>query len=136
MSVGRCTMSHMNALAALGMLLALAAGTALGWLLHAARSGDRAARAEAQLVALRENEALLQQSLGAVSEDSARRHLGAIGEQISRLVAPLHEAVGALAEQALNNDEVVMTSLCTRQYGQRSARRRATAAVTAAADRP
>ncbi len=105
MSVGRCTMSHMNALAALGMLLALAAGTALGWLLHAARSGDRAARAEAQLVALRENEALLQQSLGAVSEDSARRHSGAIGEQISRLVGPLHEAVGALAEQALNNVE-------------------------------
>ena len=92
-------MSHMNALAALGMLLALAAGTALGWLLHAARSGDRAARAEAQLAALRENEALLQQSLGAVSEDSARRHSGAIGEQISRLVGPLHEAVGALAEQ-------------------------------------
>ncbi|MEV0945604.1 DNA recombination protein RmuC [Rhodococcus sp. NPDC049939] len=89
----------MNALAALGMLLALAAGTALGWLLHAARSGERAARAEAQLAALRENEALLRQSLTAVNEDSARRHSGAIGDQISRLVGPLQEAVGALAQQ-------------------------------------
>ncbi|AOW94303.1 DNA recombinase [Rhodococcus sp. WMMA185] len=89
----------MNALAALGMLLALAAGTALGWLLHAARSGDRAARAEAQLAALRENETLLRQSLTAASEDSARRHSGAIGDQVSRLVGPLQEAVGALARQ-------------------------------------
>lgn len=81
------------------MLLALAAGTALGWLLHAARSGDRAARAEAQLAALRENETLLRQSLTAASEDSARRHSGAIGDQVSRLVGPLQEAVGALARQ-------------------------------------
>ncbi|OLL18484.1 MULTISPECIES: DNA recombination protein RmuC [unclassified Rhodococcus (in: high G+C Gram-positive bacteria)] len=89
----------MTALTALALLAALALGAVLGWLLHAARSGDRAARAEAQLAALRENEAQLRQALGAVSEDSARRHSGAIGEQVSRLVGPLQEAVGALARQ-------------------------------------
>ncbi|WP_161996197.1 DNA recombination protein RmuC [Rhodococcus sp. YH1] len=89
----------MTALTALALLAALALGAVLGWLLHAARSGDRAARAEAQLAALRENEAQLRQALGAVSEDSAHRHSGAIGEQVSRLVGPLQEAVGALARQ-------------------------------------
>ncbi|NGP04743.1 DNA recombination protein RmuC [Rhodococcus sp. 14C212] len=89
----------MTALTALALLAALALGAVVGWLLHAARSGDRAARAEAQLAALRENEAQLRQALGAVSEDSARRHSGAIGEQVSRLVGPLQEAVGALARQ-------------------------------------
>ncbi|ATQ32088.1 DNA recombinase [Rhodococcus ruber Chol-4] len=89
----------MTALTALALLAALALGVVVGWLLHAARSGDRAARAEAQLAALRENEGQLRQALGAVSEDSARRHSGAIGEQVSRLVGPLQEAVGALARQ-------------------------------------
>ncbi|KOS55347.1 MULTISPECIES: DNA recombination protein RmuC [Rhodococcus] len=89
----------MTALTALALLAALALGGVVGWLLHAARSGDRAARAEAQLAALRENEGQLRQALGAVSEDSARRHSGAIGEQVSRLVGPLQEAVGALARQ-------------------------------------
>ncbi|MGX7729015.1 DNA recombination protein RmuC [Rhodococcus sp. 2H158] len=89
----------MTALTALALLAALALGAVLGWLLHAARGGNRAARAEAQLAALRENEAQLRQALGAVSEDSARRHSGAIGEQVSRLVGPLQEAVGALARQ-------------------------------------
>lgn len=89
----------MNALTALGMVFALGLGIALGWLLQAARTGDRTARAEAKLTALEDNEALLRQSLSAVNEDSARRHSGAIGEQISRLVGPLHDAVGALAEQ-------------------------------------
>ncbi|WP_395704616.1 DNA recombination protein RmuC [Rhodococcus ruber] len=89
----------MTALTALALLAALALGVVVGWLLHAARSGDSAARAEAQLAALRENEGQLRQALGAVSEDSARRHSGAIGEQVSRLVGPLQEAVGALARQ-------------------------------------
>ncbi|QBJ97683.1 DNA recombination protein RmuC [Rhodococcus sp. ABRD24] len=89
----------MNAFTAVGLLTALVLGLVVGWLLHAARSGDRAARAEAQLSALRENEQLLRQSLSAVSEDSARRHSGAIGDQVSRLVGPLQDAVGALAQQ-------------------------------------
>lgn len=99
MSVAYGTIRHMNALTALGMLLALVLGAVVGWLLHASTSGERAARAEAQLSAFKENEKLLRQSLTAVSEDSARRHSGAIGDQISRLVVPLHEAVGALAQQ-------------------------------------
>ncbi len=56
-------------------------------------------RAEAQLAALRDNEALLRRSLDAVNEDSARRHSGAIGQQVSHLVEPLHDAVDALTEQ-------------------------------------
>ncbi|MEE2034246.1 DNA recombination protein RmuC [Rhodococcus chondri] len=89
----------MTVLTALGLLIALGLGAVLGWLLHAARSGDRAARAEAQLAALRDNEAQLRQSLSAVSEDAARRQSGAIGDQVSRLVGPLQESVGALARQ-------------------------------------
>ncbi|MFD4367994.1 DNA recombination protein RmuC [Rhodococcus sp. NPDC058521] len=99
----------MNALTALGMLVALVLGSVVGWLFHAARAGDRAARAEAQLSALRDNERLLRQSLSAVNEESARRHSGAIGDQISRLVGPLHEAVGALAQQV---DHVERDRVC------------------------
>ncbi|MGB7239576.1 MAG: DNA recombination protein RmuC [Rhodococcus sp. (in: high G+C Gram-positive bacteria)] len=88
----------MNALTALGMIFALVLGGAIGWLLHASRIGDRAVRAEAQLAALRDNEALLRRSLAAVNEDSARRHSGVIGQQVSHLVEPLHDAVDALTE--------------------------------------
>lgn len=89
----------MTALTALGLIVALVLGFGLGWLTQASRTGDRAARAEAQLAALRDNETQLRQSLGAVSEDAARRQSGAIGEQVSRLVGPLQDAVGALARQ-------------------------------------
>ncbi|RRQ29763.1 DNA recombination protein RmuC [Rhodococcus sp. Eu-32] len=88
----------MNVLTALGMAFAFALGGALGWLMHAQRVGDRAVRAEAQLAALRDNEALLRRSLAAVNEDSARRHSGVIGQQVSSLVEPLHDAVDALTE--------------------------------------
>jgi DNA recombination protein RmuC len=88
----------MNVLTALGMLFALALGVAIGWLAHASRAGDRAVRVEAQLAALRDNEALLHRSLASVNEDSARRHSGAIGQQVSHLVEPLHDAVDALTE--------------------------------------
>lgn len=88
----------MNALSALGMAFAFALGGTIGWLLHSQRFGDRAVRAEAQLAALRDNEALLRRSLAAVNEDSARRHSGAIGQQVSHLVEPLHDAVDALTE--------------------------------------
>jgi DNA recombination protein RmuC len=92
----------MSALTALGLVVALALGVALGWLLHASRSGDRAARAEAKLAALEANESQLRQSLSVVNEDAARRQSGAVGEQVSRLVGPLHEAVGALSRQVEN----------------------------------
>ncbi len=91
-------MIDMNALSALGMAFAFALGGTIGWLLHSQRFGDRAVRAEAQLAALRDNEALLRRSLSAVNEDSARRHSGAIGQQVSHLVEPLHDAVDALTE--------------------------------------
>lgn len=88
----------MNTLTAFGLLVALGIGVAVGWLLHASRVGDRALRAEATLAALRENETLLRQSLSAVNEDSARRHSTVIGQQVSHLVEPLHDAVDALSE--------------------------------------
>lgn len=88
----------MNALTALGLLCALLIGGAMGWLLHASRAGERAVRAEAQLAALRDNEAELRRSLAAANEDSARRHSGVIGAQVSNLVEPLHDAVDALTE--------------------------------------
>ena len=89
----------MTALTALGLLVALGLGVVLGWLLRASRDGERAVRAEARLAALRDNEEQLRQSLAAVSEDAARRQSGAIGDQVSRLVGPLNEAVVALARQ-------------------------------------
>ncbi|MGV8874249.1 MAG: DNA recombination protein RmuC [Rhodococcus sp. (in: high G+C Gram-positive bacteria)] len=88
----------MNILTAFGLLVALGIGAVVGWLLHASRMGDRAVRAEAQLAAMREHEALLRQSLSAVNEDSARRNSTVIGQQVSHLVEPLHDAVDALSE--------------------------------------
>ncbi len=94
-----CTICPMDPVTALGLLVALGLGIAVGWLWHSSRSGQHAARAEAQLAALRENEKTLRQSLAAVNEDSARRTSGAVGEQVSHLVGPLHDAVDALAHQ-------------------------------------
>lgn len=74
------------------LLLAFCAGGALGWLAHACRAGQRTAAAEAELAALRGNEELVRQSLGAVSADAARHNSQAIGT----LVAPLHDALGTL----------------------------------------
>ncbi|MCX5043854.1 DNA recombination protein RmuC [Aldersonia sp. NBC_00410] len=89
----------MTAATGFALLVAMAVGVVVGWLLHAARTGDRTARAEAQLAAMADNERLLRQALGAASEDSARRHSGAIGDQVEALVGPLRAAVGALTEQ-------------------------------------
>ncbi|WP_067816984.1 DNA recombination protein RmuC [Nocardia inohanensis] len=77
------------------LLLVFAAGLGLGWLGHSARAGQRAAVAEARLAAMHDNERLLRQSLGAASEDAARRQSYAIGN----LVEPLREAVGTLNRQ-------------------------------------
>lgn len=88
----------MTAFTFLGLLSAFAIGCALGWFAHTVRSTDRAARAEATLAAMRDNEHLLRQSVSAAGEDSARRHSGAISEQVSAIVGPLREAVGALSE--------------------------------------
>ncbi|MFF0491555.1 DNA recombination protein RmuC [Nocardia sp. NPDC004068] len=76
------------------LLLVFCAGVGLGWLGCVARAGQRAARAEASLAALRDNERLLRQSLSAASEDAARRNSHAVGA----LVEPLREAVNALEQ--------------------------------------
>ncbi|MGZ4553371.1 MAG: DNA recombination protein RmuC, partial [Mycobacteriaceae bacterium] len=92
----------MNLLTALLLLLTLLVvltiGIALGWFTHAARSGDRLARAEAELAAGRTNEEAVRRSISLLSEDSARRQSGAIGAEVAGVVGPLREAVGALAE--------------------------------------
>ncbi|WP_068280767.1 DNA recombination protein RmuC [Aldersonia kunmingensis] len=92
----------MTVATAFALAIALAVGVVVGWLLHASRAGDRAARAEARLAAMQENERLLRQSLSAASEDSARRHSTAIGDQVEALVGPLRVAVGALNDQVDN----------------------------------
>ncbi|MBL1076040.1 DNA recombination protein RmuC [Nocardia sp. 2] len=74
------------------LLLVFLAGSAVGWLGHAARAGQRGAMAEARLAAMRDNERMLRQSLSVASEDAARRQSHAIGT----LVEPLREAVGTL----------------------------------------
>ena len=88
----------MDLLTAIGLLAALLLGAALGWFVQAARSGGRLARAEAELAAGRANEATVRRSLELLTEDSARRSSGAVGEQVAGVVGPLREAVGRLAE--------------------------------------
>ncbi|WP_067574990.1 DNA recombination protein RmuC [Nocardia acidivorans] len=74
------------------LLLVFTAGVGVGWLGHCARAGQRAAVAEARLSSMHDNERLLRQSLGAASEDAARRH----SHQLGALMEPLREAVGTL----------------------------------------
>ena len=88
----------MDLLTALGLLVALLLGAALGWFVQAARSGARLAGAEAELAAGRANEATVRRSLELLTEDSARRSSGAVGAQVAGVVGPLREAVGRLAE--------------------------------------
>ena len=88
----------MDLLTAFGLLAALLLGAALGWFVQAARSGGRLARAEAELAAGLANEATVRRSLELLTEDSARRSSGAVGEQVAGVVGPLREAVGRLAE--------------------------------------
>lgn len=93
-------------------LVALLVGAALGWFAHQARTGDRAARAEARLEALAENEEHLRRSLAATTDDAARRHSGYVGEQVSGAVGPLQEVVAALGEQLRR-----VEGQRTREYG-------------------
>ena len=89
----------MTVLTALGLLVALLLGALLGWLAHASRTGDRLARAEAQLEAREGGEQTLLSSLNAVNADSAQRQAGAMGTQMAHIVGPLKDAVGTLAKQ-------------------------------------
>lgn len=89
----------MNLLSLVALVVALCVGGVLGWLLHASKYGARTASAEAQLKALRDSERLLREALTAANEDSARRHSGAMSEQVATVVSPLREAIGHLAEQ-------------------------------------
>ncbi len=81
------------------VLGALLVGVALGWSVHAARSGARLASAEAELAAGRAAEETVRRSLELLTADAARRSSGAVGEQVAGVVDPLRHAVGELAEQ-------------------------------------
>ncbi|NLU83791.1 DNA recombination protein RmuC [Rhodococcus sp. HNM0569] len=89
----------MSAAVMFAMLGALVLGAALGWLAHSARAGAALAAARAELRAVRENEALVRESVRSAGEDAARSHSGAFGDRIAELVGPLQHAVGALADQ-------------------------------------
>lgn len=79
-------------------VLALGLGFALGWAVQSARMQRRTAEAEARLAALSGSQGLVESSLALASEDSAKRHAGALSDEISRIVDPLRDSVLALAE--------------------------------------
>lgn len=71
------------------VIVCLAAGAGLGWLVARARSATQLAELRATLRATREGEARLEQSLRALSyEATAESH-----EAVARAVAPLHETL-------------------------------------------
>ena len=86
----------MSAFTFLALVAIFAIGCALGWSAHAARAASRTAAAEATLLAMREQEHVLRQSVHAAGEDAARRNSAVVSEQVSAIVEPLREALGAL----------------------------------------
>ena len=80
------------------LLIGLGLGFALGWAVQSARMQRRTAEAEARLAALTGSRGLVESSLALASEDSAKRHAGAISGEISRIVDPLRDSVQALAD--------------------------------------
>lgn len=84
---------------ALSLLAALVLGGVIGWLAHAARSGDRLARAEAGLAARIDAEEQERRVAAHTEDESARRQAGAVGAQVQQIIAPLHEVVGTLSER-------------------------------------
>ena len=107
-SVPPCTMAGMTVVTGVGLAAAFVLGAVFGWILRTTRGNDRLARAEERLAAVSENEDTLRRSLGLLSEDSARRHSGAIGAQVSSTVEPLREALDSLTEhvRAVEHDRV------------------------------
>lgn len=97
-SVPRFIVSPMTAITAVTVLVTLLLGIALGWWLRAARGEVELARAGERLAVSADNEETLRRSLSLLNEDSARRHSGAIGQQVSHLVEPLRDAVDSLEE--------------------------------------
>ncbi len=81
------------------LILGLMLGFALGWAMQSSRLQRRVSHAEAQLAAVTGSRDLVESSLALASEDSAKRHSGAIGGEISKIVGPLRESVQALADQ-------------------------------------
>lgn len=88
----------MNLLTVASVLLTLGLGVLLGWLLRGARGDVELAKATERLAVSADNEETLRRSMALLSEDSARRHSGAIGQQVSHLVGPLKDSVDALEE--------------------------------------
>ncbi|MDN5759811.1 MAG: DNA recombination protein RmuC [Tomitella sp.] len=89
----------MNVITAVMLVAALALGAVVGWLAHAARVGDRLARAEATLHAREEGRQVWEASVGSANADAARRSAGEVGERMGQVVGPLREAVGALNDR-------------------------------------
>lgn len=84
---------------ALSLLAALVLGGLIGWLAHAARSGDRLARAEARLAVHADGEEQERRVSAQMEDDSARRQAGVVGAQVQQIIGPLHEVVGTLSER-------------------------------------
>ncbi|QDQ99127.1 DNA recombination protein RmuC [Tomitella fengzijianii] len=98
----------MDGITAVMLVAALVLGAVVGWLAHAARVGDRLARAEATMDAREEGRQTWEASLGSVNDAAARRNAGEVGERMGQVVAPLRDALGALSEQLrlLEHDRV------------------------------
>lgn len=92
-----CTIITMSITAVVLLIVGLAVGFALGWLVHANKSGAQVAVARAEADAAHANHDVLVRSLSAASEDAARRQSGAIGQQVSHIVGPLRETLDTLA---------------------------------------
>lgn len=79
-------------------LICLALGFALGWLVQASRLQRRVVHAEARLAALTGGQETVASSLALASEDSAKRHAGALSDEIAKIVDPLRDSVVSLSE--------------------------------------
>ncbi|BAL92642.1 hypothetical protein AMIS_74220 [Actinoplanes missouriensis 431] len=86
------------------ILVCLAAGAALGWLVARARAATDIARLEATLEAAREGEQRMEQSLRALSYEATAQSQ----EAVARAVAPLHETLRRYEERVaqLEHDRV------------------------------
>ncbi len=133
MSVARGTMDHMEALTVVLVLLALAAGAAMGWFARSSRSATELARSQAELAAARDDrdrqydlyrdavehareeqraEALRVQQQNAVLTALApvRESLQQMQQKVSALEQERHAQFGSLAEQlrrAQESDEAL-----------------------------
>lgn len=89
----------MDVTTAVMLVAAAVVGGAIGWLMHAYRSGAELARARAELAAIQQHQNVVAQALGSASEDAARRQSGAIGAQVAGIVGPLRETLDRMSQE-------------------------------------